>query len=129
MDNRLTAVKMKEVGLANSIIAKRLGINIGTVESYVREVKETASQKLNVENCLGCGKEMEKKRSCQHFCSRTCRYEWWKNNMLLSPSKAVRVFKCKGCGKTFVTYGEKERKYCSHACYIKDRFENEKRTL
>lgn len=26
------------------------------------------------------------------------------------------------CGKAFVAYGNKDRKYCSHDCYIRDRF-------
>ncbi|RXM53885.1 RNA polymerase subunit sigma-70, partial [Clostridium tetani] len=26
------------------------------------------------------------------------------------------------CGKEFSAYGNKNRKYCSHNCYIRDRF-------
>lgn len=29
---------------------------------------------------------------------------------------------CAFCGKQFTSYGNKHRKYCSHACYINDRF-------
>lgn len=29
---------------------------------------------------------------------------------------------CEYCGKTFLSYGNKNRKYCSHSCYINDRF-------
>jgi len=29
---------------------------------------------------------------------------------------------CARCGKEFTSYGNKNRKYCSHDCYIKARF-------
>lgn len=36
--------------------------------------------------------------------------------------KAYYVFACASCGKKFESYGNKSRKYCSHACYIDARF-------
>lgn len=30
--------------------------------------------------------------------------------------------RCPHCGKEFHIYGDKRRKYCSHECYIADRF-------
>ena len=129
MDNKLMAIKMKEAGLGNNLIAERLGISIVTVRRYVEKAIEVPAQKISTECCLSCGKPLEKTRVERHFCSRACRYKWWKENMLYSPSKAVRVFKCKRCGKIFITYGNKDRKYCCHSCYIKDRFDNEKRIV
>ena len=32
------------------------------------------------------------------------------------------VTHCENCGKEFHLYGDSRRKYCSHECYIKDRF-------
>jgi len=29
---------------------------------------------------------------------------------------------CVRCGKEFLSYGNRKRKYCSHDCYIKARF-------
>lgn len=31
-------------------------------------------------------------------------------------------FTCAHCGKPFTAYGNSKRKYCSHSCYILDRF-------
>jgi len=129
MNEKLMAIQMKKAGLGNSLIAERLGINIATIRKYVEGITQIPKQDTDVDHCLTCGKKLVKNNGIQHFCSRTCRYEWWKNNMLLSPSKAVRVFKCECCGKTYVTYGNSQRKYCCHSCYIKDRFGNEKRTI
>ena len=30
---------------------------------------------------------------------------------------------CENCGKPFSVYGNAKRKYCSHVCYVKGRFE------
>ena len=35
------------------------------------------------------------------------------------------VYKCEKCGKKFISYGNKDRKYCCHECYIEDRFGGE----
>ena len=32
---------------------------------------------------------------------------------------------CEKCGKKFISYGNKDRKYCCHECYIEDRFGGE----
>jgi hypothetical protein len=34
-------------------------------------------------------------------------------------------FTCIACGKRFSAYGKADRKYCSHECYINDRFYRE----
>lgn len=33
---------------------------------------------------------------------------------------------CRHCKKEFISYGNKERKYCSHNCYIRERFGGDK---
>ena len=126
MDKKMMAVKMKEAGLGNSLIAKRLGLAINTVQKYVENVLSIPAKVISTDNCLYCGKELNKTKADKKFCSRECRYKWWKNNKIYSQSKAVEAFKCKHCGKTFVAYGDKGRKYCCYDCYIKDRFGDDK---
>lgn len=36
--------------------------------------------------------------------------------------KAMYRLVCVHCGQEFVSYGNRNRKYCCHDCYIKDRF-------
>ncbi|MCD2436127.1 hypothetical protein LQE88_09040 [Acidaminococcus sp. NSJ-142] len=36
--------------------------------------------------------------------------------------KAVYTFTCPASGKEFTIYGNRRRKFCSHACYIAYRF-------
>ena len=70
MDNKLMAIKMKEAGLGNNLIAERLGISIVTVRRYVEKAIEVPAQKISTECCLSCGKPLEKTRVERHFCSR-----------------------------------------------------------
>ena len=39
--------------------------------------------------------------------------------------KAVYHFVCACCGEPFTAYGNENRKYCSHSCYIAGRFGKE----
>ena len=58
------------------------------------------------------------------FCSDKCRREWWKAHpeKLHRKDTAIYTMTCARCGKEFTSYGNKNRKYCSHDCYIKARF-------
>jgi hypothetical protein len=56
------------------------------------------------------------------FCSDECRVKWWNAHQNQVSRKAVYEFTCAYCGKSFTVYGNNHRKYCSHDCYIKDRF-------
>lgn len=37
----------------------------------------------------------------------------------------IYILKCQYCGKDYESKGFKNRKYCSHECYIRDRFRRE----
>ena len=115
MEMKEQVIRLKEEGLGNTEIAKQIGISVNTVQSIVRR----SFGKKGF--CRNCGKQLTG-NSKQEFCSRHCRYEWQKNNAELIPGPANYEQKCKYCGKSFQSYGNKKRKYCSHECYINDRF-------
>jgi hypothetical protein len=63
------------------------------------------------------------------FCNRTCRSRYWqstpkeereRNRELLRavkpPSKSIKEYACKYCGKSFESYAKKPRNYCSRPC-------------
>ena len=58
------------------------------------------------------------------FCSDKCRREWWKGHpeRINRKESAMYPAVCVRCGKEFLSYGNRKRKYCSHDCYIKARF-------
>ena len=66
------------------------------------------------------------KRKKKKFCSDACRMSWWNKNLDKVNRKAVYEFICPHCQQPFTAYGNAGRKYCSHACYIADRFGGEK---
>ena len=62
----------------------------------------------------------------KRFCSNECRRAWWSENRdkINMSSEAQYKTTCEGCGKQFVAYGNPNRKYCSHECYINYRYWN-----
>jgi hypothetical protein len=48
--------------------------------------------------------------------------EWWKAHPEQINQKAVYYFSCPYCNKDFTAYGNRTRRFCSHACYINSRF-------
>lgn len=74
--------------------------------------------------CLSCGVTLVilPGRKRKKFCSDACRMKWWNSHKYLIKKKAVYEFTCAYCKKPFTAYGNAGRKYCSHKCYIEDRF-------
>lgn len=76
--------------------------------------------------CAYCNKPINQngKGRTRRFCSDECRRKWWNENQDKRNKKETAFYKftCAYCGKEFSAYGNKNRKYCSHNCYIKDRF-------
>lgn len=76
--------------------------------------------------CKQCGLRLIRNRhsGVKLFCSDKCRREWWKAN----PNEAAQTKKkqfeltCEYCREKFISYGQPNRKYCCHDCYIKARF-------
>lgn len=74
--------------------------------------------------CRNCGKTLQQisGKKTRIFCSQQCREQWWKENPDKIKKKAVYEYTCAYCGNKSEAYGNKNRKYCSHDCYITDCF-------
>lgn len=119
--------RMRDDGVGYAAIAQELGISRNTIKSYCRRnnlgiLKNTAPDMSHL--CKQCGKPLKliPKHKPKKFCNDKCRLTWWSANKNMLHKKAVYRLTCAGCGKTFESYGNKNRKYCSHHCYIIDRF-------
>ncbi len=132
-ENQKTQIrKLREAGNGYGKIAQALGISLNTVKSFCRRnaVIETVGKESEplttgeITSCDNCGKTIMQiaKQKKKRFCCDKCRNEWWNGHLDQVKRKAVYDFKCPHCGKAFHVYGDKRRKYCSHACYIADRF-------
>lgn len=112
-------------------IAKALSISENTVKSFCKRnglgglASHRRNKPLGKENqCLNCGLPIQQiqGRKIKKFCTYECRMAWWKEHPEYLKKKANYEFVCANCKKTFIAYGNKTRKYCSHECYIEDRF-------
>ncbi|GHU80660.1 hypothetical protein FACS1894191_6430 [Clostridia bacterium] len=110
-------IALREKGLTYWRIGERLGLSVNTVKSFCRRTDE----KKNL--CKNCGKPLSEvaRRSTKTFCCDWCRRAWWKTHRDQT-GQIPRHARCKNCGHGFLIYGKAGRKYCSHRCYIADRF-------
>lgn len=120
----------REQGLSYTEISKKMDLSINSIKTYckrhglggVRAFEAVSEVKICA--CENCGKPVSQNpgRKQKRFCSDKCRNIWWNSHMDLVKKKANYECTCENCRKTFISYGNKTRKYCSHECYIKDRF-------
>lgn len=114
---------MRSQGIGYVKIGEALGISDNTVRSFCRR-KALGKAAKNTISCQQCGKPIKviPKRKPKRFCSDSCRNAWWNSHLNYVNRRAVYEFTCAYCGESFSAYGNKARKYCSHGCYVADRF-------
>ncbi len=134
-ENQKTRIAdMRGEGYGCIKIAQMLGLSENTVKSFCRRKKLTGRtdavphMAVPVRDgqhfCLCCGVEVAQTpgRKEKKFCSDKCRNKWWNSHLDQVERKANYEFVCACCKKPFTAYGNAGRKYCSHACYVTDRF-------
>lgn len=121
-EDRQQIDKMRYDGYSMGEIAMTLNLSRNTVKSYCRR-RDIKNSEI-IRKCLYCGKPIKQNpgRKEKKFCCDSCRNKWWREHMDRVHRKAIYTFTCACCGRTFTAYGDSHRKYCSHACYIADRF-------
>lgn len=120
----------REQGHSYTEISKMMDLSINSIKTYCRRNKlgggaaYEAPVILSDHVCEQCKKPVLQNpgRKLKRFCSDKCRMKWWNTHMDQVKRKANYEFTCACCGKTFTAYGNAGRKYCSHGCYIEDRF-------
>ena len=118
-------------GLSYAEIARQVNVSRDAVISFCRrnglqEIKKPISVVENdtADVCRECRKPLVQVDGMKRrvFCSKECRTKWWKEHPDRLNRKAVYQFTCPHCWKPFSAYVNSKRKYCSHVCYISDRF-------
>ena len=117
-------------GMSYTQISKKMDLSINAVKTYCKRHGLGGVRAYEVESnvvitvCEQCGQPVKQNpgRKQKRFCSDKCRNAWWNDHKKKKKKKANYECTCEKCGKPFVSYGNKNRKYCSHECYIEDRF-------
>lgn len=117
-------IKLRKMGFGYGQISEQLNIPRSSVSSFCNR------NKIDIENserfvfCKCCSKviKLVSKVKPKVFCSDSCRVKWWNSNQDKEKKKAIYEFVCPVCNKHFTAYGKKYQKYCSHACYISNRY-------
>lgn len=126
-EQRMQIINLREAGNGYKKIGQLLGLSENTVKSFCQRrnlggvIVQTAA---GVSVCKCCGKAVPQTagRKEKKFCSDRCRMKWWNSHLDQVQRKANYDFVCPVCKKPFTVYGNANRKYCSHECYIEDRF-------
>jgi endogenous inhibitor of DNA gyrase (YacG/DUF329 family) len=121
---------LRSQGYGYTTIANAVGVSKDSVKAYCRrhglggKVADNSRIQLETDMCLNCGTPLSQAegRKKKKFCSDACRQAWWNAHPEKVNRRAVYDFTCAHCGKSFTAYGNAGRKYCSHSCYIADRF-------
>lgn len=120
-------IRFRRMGYGYADIGRELKISKETVKSFCRRNNLTMADVSKIDPttiCRECGAAIKQqpKSKKRIFCCKACREKWWSEHRDMVNKKAIYAFICVGCGKAFTAYGNSRRKYCSHACYISDRF-------
>jgi len=109
-------------------IASELGLPLNTIKSFCQRNGLGGNQIIEPSKvgnyCRNCGAALVQipKRKRRQFCSTECRVVWWKANPPRT-EQATYQFTCLNCSERFEVYGNANRKYCNHACYVAARFQ------
>lgn len=118
---------LRDEGNGYKKIAQALGLSENTVKSFCKRKRMGGVATQNTSEgstCQCCGKTVKQNpgRKLKKFCSDRCRMKWWNTHLDQVQKKANYDYVCPVCNKAFSAYGNANRKYCSHECYIEDRF-------
>ena len=121
-DQKHQILSLRKQGYGYTKIARELGVSENTVKSYCRRnsLAKVEREVSTPHTCLQCGAPVKQneKRKLKKFCSDKCRMAWWNSHR--SEVNHTETCVCSNCKTEFKAYGA--RKYCSHSCYIHDRF-------
>lgn len=122
---RQRVVELRRRSWSYGQIASEVGLSRNSVKSICRRaaiVIDQPGEQPAAECCDHCREPLPERGRGRRFCSTTCRLAWWHAHPERLNRKAVYTFTCHHCGTRFSAYGNNRRKYCTHACYIRDRF-------
>ena len=110
---------LKKRGMTYNEISAVTGINANSIASFLRRSKMPKTETTEG-ICKFCAKEISGRGRI--FCSSVCKNAWWNLHRNEKSGSASHTSVCLACGKEMSVYGNPNKKFCSHDCYIRHRF-------
>lgn len=112
-------IRLRNEGCGYKKIAKETGESVGVVRHFCNLIDSNPTEKY----CPNCGATISfiKGGKQKKFCSDHCRWSYWNKHKKVENRKCYHEEICKNCGKTFMTYGNRHRFFCSMNCYKESR--------
>ena len=129
VDERKMLATYRQQGYGYKKIAQIMGLSVNTVKTYCK--RNALGGKVDSQNpgtmekvCQYCGAPLAQTpgRKPRVFCSDGCRTKWWNAHPELVNHRDGHQVVCGHCGQVFSVSKKSARKYCSHNCYIAERF-------
>lgn len=115
-------VLLRQQGESFTEIATLLSLSPNTVKSICRRsgIQAMAIGQNDSHTCKNCGKPLSQipGKKQKTFCSTQCRTAWWNKTRSRKPYGLI----CYCCGKEFISFGNRKKKYCSRECYRRSRY-------
>lgn len=128
-DERKMLTTYRQQGFGYKKIAQLTGLSVNTVKTYCKRnalggVVASRDCRSMDKICKCCGAPLFQTpgRKPKVFCSDACRTKWWNTHPELVNHRDGRQVVCGHCGQVFSVSKNSTRKYCSHNCYIAERF-------
>lgn len=105
---------MRREGMSFAEIADFLSLSPNTVKSicYRNRTQTLAVTDDRSNVCKNCGRPLPSPTGRKVFCSNRCRYSWWNRFRSRKPYRLT----CYCCGREFISFGNRKKKYCSWEC-------------
>jgi len=120
---------LRAQGISYKAIAETIGVTENCVKKYCQRNKlggtrANLNHPVTEDLCPECGSPLTLSHTGRRrrFCSDACRLAWWHKHPEQLSHKAKYEYHCPVCSRPFSAYGNANRKYCSHACYVQARF-------
>jgi len=107
--------ELRQKGFGYQKIANTISVTSETVRSFLRREKNKGPES----RCKNCGIKLTVTpgKMRKKFCSDKCRMTWWNSHQDQVNRKAYYPLVCQTCGKSFLSYGNRHRHYCSRSCF------------
>ena len=122
-------LKLRAQGMSYGKIAAATGLSSNTVKSFCRRNPTGSLPAKTVavaipERCPQCNSLLVQTSGHRQkrFCSEKCRRLWWAAHPEKMNRNAFSPVTCLCCGKSFLQYGTRPRKFCSRPCYLEHRY-------